>query len=231
MNNLLAYTPEPFENMEFEDVEYDVLADEDEMENEIKRAAKTIRFSPPRSRSVQRRPRRRIPSLNARPIRPFRPTSPPRRRIPVSIPFVPLHSRVLTARQEGSERIRWAQDSLNRLLGLYLPVNGIMDRETRSALRTFQRRYGLPVTGFIGPDTEEMLIRTAGDSMSEEDLFLGKMVRRASRAASRAAKSAGRAARKTAKSAYKAGKKGAQYAGKHAGKVGSYALPPGAGAP
>ena len=211
MKNLMTYTPEPFENLEIMDAEYNVLASEGEMEDEVHRVGGMRRPHSGRGMSRHR------PSLKGRSVRPRVHLRP---RVPVAIPFAPL----------GSEHVRWVQETLNRALGLRLMVDGIMSRETRSALRTFQRRYGLPVTGFIGPDTEEMLIRTAGGSMSEEDLFLGKMVRRASRAASRAAKSASRAVRKTAKSAYKAGKKGAQYAGKHAGKVGSYALPPGAGA-
>ncbi|HXH01993.1 MAG TPA: peptidoglycan-binding protein [Candidatus Competibacteraceae bacterium] len=60
---------------------------------------------------------------------------------------------------EGSEYIRWVQESLNRILGLRLPVDGITGPETRSAIRSFQQREGLPVDGIVGPDTQEALLR------------------------------------------------------------------------
>lgn len=60
--------------------------------------------------------------------------------------------------EAGSERVRWLQDSLNRIMGLRLMVTGIMGPETRSAIRSFQKQKGLPVTGFVGPDTEKALL-------------------------------------------------------------------------
>lgn len=54
--------------------------------------------------------------------------------------------------------IRWVQQSLNRILGLGLVVNGLMGRQTRRAIRSFQRRQGLPVTGSVEPGTERALI-------------------------------------------------------------------------
>ncbi|MBS3955475.1 MAG: N-acetylmuramoyl-L-alanine amidase [Methylomicrobium sp.] len=57
----------------------------------------------------------------------------------------------------GSERVRWVQDCLNQVMGLQLPVNGIMSVETRSALRSFQQRQGLGESGILGPDTEQAL--------------------------------------------------------------------------
>ena len=62
--------------------------------------------------------------------------------------------------EPGSEYIRWVQDCLNRALGLQLPVDGIMSRETRSAVRSFQERQGLPITGLVGPETEAALKST-----------------------------------------------------------------------
>jgi hypothetical protein len=59
---------------------------------------------------------------------------------------------------QGAEYIRWVQASLNRVLALRLPVNGILGPETRSAVRRFQERERLPVTGIVGPDTERALI-------------------------------------------------------------------------
>lgn len=59
--------------------------------------------------------------------------------------------------QHGSEYVRWIQSSLNRIVGLNLPVNGIMDAATRSALRRFQEQQGLPVDGIAGPETRQAL--------------------------------------------------------------------------
>ncbi len=67
--------------------------------------------------------------------------------------------------EPGSEYIRWVQDCLNRALGLQLPVDGIMSRETRSAVRSFQERQGLPITGLVGPETEAVLKSTCAGSL------------------------------------------------------------------
>jgi peptidoglycan hydrolase-like protein with peptidoglycan-binding domain len=58
---------------------------------------------------------------------------------------------------ESSEHVRWLQSSLNQVLSLQLPVNGIVGPETRSAVRSFQERNGLPADGFAGPDTVQAL--------------------------------------------------------------------------
>ena len=68
--------------------------------------------------------------------------------------------------EPGSEYIRWVQDCLNRALGLQLPVDGIMSRETRSAVRSFQERQGLPITGLVGPETEAALKSTCAGTSS-----------------------------------------------------------------
>jgi N-acetyl-anhydromuramyl-L-alanine amidase AmpD len=57
-----------------------------------------------------------------------------------------------------SEYMRWVQSALNDVLGLRLPVNGAADPATRSAIRSFQQRNGLPADGVVGPDTERALI-------------------------------------------------------------------------
>ena len=57
----------------------------------------------------------------------------------------------------GSEHVRWAQSALNHVLGLRLPVQGVMDAATRSAIRSFQQRKGLPADGVLGPETERAL--------------------------------------------------------------------------
>lgn len=63
---------------------------------------------------------------------------------------------------EGSEHVRWVQSSLNQILGLRLPLDGVMGPEVRSAVRSFQQREGLPVDGIVGPDTERALIAARG---------------------------------------------------------------------
>lgn len=63
--------------------------------------------------------------------------------------------------QEGSEYVRWVQNSLNRILGINLPLDGIMSAETRSAIRSFQEKQGLPVDGIVGPPTEKALIEAS----------------------------------------------------------------------
>jgi putative peptidoglycan binding protein len=66
----------------------------------------------------------------------------------------------------GSEYVRWVQFTLNRALGARLPIDGVMRPGTRAALRAFQRRQGLPGSGFIGPDTRSALlsVRELGSS-------------------------------------------------------------------
>jgi outer membrane protein OmpA-like peptidoglycan-associated protein len=54
--------------------------------------------------------------------------------------------------------IRWVQQSLNKVLGLRLVVNGQMETQTRSAVRSFQQKRGLTVDGDVGPKTEAALV-------------------------------------------------------------------------
>jgi hypothetical protein len=58
---------------------------------------------------------------------------------------------------KGAERVRWIQSSLNGALGLTLPVTGVLNAATRSAVRSFQQKQGLPVDGIVGPPTEQAL--------------------------------------------------------------------------
>jgi hypothetical protein len=58
--------------------------------------------------------------------------------------------------------MRWVQSALNDVLGLRLPLHGIADSATRSAIRSFQRREGLRVDSLVGPDTERALIAARG---------------------------------------------------------------------
>ena len=75
----------------------------------------------------------------------------------------------------GSEHVRWVQHSLNRILGLRLPLDGIMGPEIRSAIRSFQKREKLPVTGIVGPDTERALMAaTASTPASRSSKDVGQ---------------------------------------------------------
>lgn len=58
----------------------------------------------------------------------------------------------------GTEFVRWVQHALNQLLNVRLRVDGMMNRATREAVRSFQRQRGLPVDGIVGPETERALI-------------------------------------------------------------------------
>lgn len=58
---------------------------------------------------------------------------------------------------EGTEYTRWVQSALNQVLGLSLPVDGVMSDQSRDAVRRFQRDRGLPEDGIVGPDTERAL--------------------------------------------------------------------------
>jgi len=54
------------------------------------------------------------------------------------------------------------QDCLNRIFGLQLPIDGILDAAARSALRRLQQQEGLPATGIVNPGTERALQRRCG---------------------------------------------------------------------
>jgi hypothetical protein len=55
------------------------------------------------------------------------------------------------------EYLRWVQRTLNEVMALRLPLNGVDGPATRSAVRGFQAQYGLPVSGIVGTDTEDAL--------------------------------------------------------------------------
>ena len=46
------------------------------------------------------------------------------------------------------------------------PIDGVMSAAVRDAIRDFQRKNRLPVSGYIGPDTEAALRRVGGGSES-----------------------------------------------------------------
>jgi len=60
---------------------------------------------------------------------------------------------------QGSEFLRWVQATLNQVLNLRLPVDGLAGPETRRAIRSFQQRAGLPADGIVGPETRQALVK------------------------------------------------------------------------
>ncbi|WP_417912190.1 peptidoglycan-binding domain-containing protein [Candidatus Electronema sp. TJ] len=192
MKNLLAYAPDPFDNLEAE------FGEMEESESG-RRSRRSLRKGIRRPPSYLRKPR---PHWQRRDYAPRLPT------IPLWLP----DAAAADDDDNGDDCIRWVQDCLNRVMELQLPLDGFANRETKSALREFQRRYGLPVSGVVEVETEaELIVQSIGSLMeAEEDLFLGKAVRGISRAASRAAKTVSRAARDVSKVAAQ----GVKFAGK-----------------
>ena len=60
--------------------------------------------------------------------------------------------------RRGPRYVRWIQQSLNRIIGAGLAVDGILGRRTRRAIRRFQRLHGLTVDGIVGRRTQAALI-------------------------------------------------------------------------
>ena len=58
--------------------------------------------------------------------------------------------------------IKLVQQSLNRILGLRLAVDGIMGPQTRGAIKSFQQKQGLVADGIVGPKTEAALKAALG---------------------------------------------------------------------
>jgi murein DD-endopeptidase MepM/ murein hydrolase activator NlpD len=61
--------------------------------------------------------------------------------------------------RQSSEYSIWVQQSLNKVAGLQLAVDGVIGPKTRSAIRSFQQRQGLQADGIVGPKTELALVR------------------------------------------------------------------------
>jgi peptidoglycan hydrolase-like protein with peptidoglycan-binding domain len=69
-------------------------------------------------------------------------------------------SALPTALRKKKSYTKWIQSSLNKILRLNLKIDGMMDSKTRSAIRSFQKKNGLPANGMIGPETESLLIQS-----------------------------------------------------------------------
>jgi Putative peptidoglycan binding domain len=154
-------------NDEFDSINNGPLLEDELLDNEEIR-----RFRP----NISRRPIRSRPrfasSLNRR--RPLRARFPRRTRPrPPRLPWmgrpgfrrriVAGHPAPCNCPTPGTEYARWVQTSLNQVMGLNLAVNGVMNAETRSALRQFQQQRGLPVDGIAGPETKTALMAARGE--------------------------------------------------------------------
>src|ERR1700741_3368964 len=53
--------------------------------------------------------------------------------------------------------IKWVQESINRVSGTTLPVDGSVTPQTQEAIREFQKAHGLVADGIAGPLTERKL--------------------------------------------------------------------------
>ncbi|MDX6692705.1 MAG: zinc D-Ala-D-Ala carboxypeptidase, partial [Blastocatellia bacterium] len=55
--------------------------------------------------------------------------------------------------EKEKEKVKFIQDSLNKIMGLNLGVDGIYGERTKQAIRDFQARFDLQVDGVVGPIT------------------------------------------------------------------------------
>lgn len=75
----------------------------------------------------------------------------------------------------GDPNVRWLQNALNHVLGIRLASDGIAGPATRSAVRSFQERYGLPVDGIAGPQTRARLAQLVGPSIAPTRIGRSKL--------------------------------------------------------
>jgi hypothetical protein len=118
-----------------------------------------------RSRPPTRAARVGPPALLFRPAAPMRMRRPIRQGTIILPPWSEWRSiGEPTSRNDRPEspveHVRRVQIWLNRALGLRLRVTGTMDAATRSAVRSFQKKYGLLVDGVVDRSTESVLRAT-----------------------------------------------------------------------
>lgn len=148
-----------FETLAFElDPEYQ--AEEFELENERGRRPLGRSSGQRQQPASQRNSRSTGYRSSAKKPRP-RPRAPQKPWEIIRQPYGLVSNTYPAQNSFDSERVRWIQDSLNRTLGLQLPVDGIMGAEVRSAIRSFQKQENLPVNGIVGPDTEQALMKAS----------------------------------------------------------------------
>ena len=68
--------------------------------------------------------------------------------------------RRLLRRGGGPQWIVWTQQCLRQVIGSSVPQSGVLGKATRRAIRLFQKRERLPVTGLFD-DATEAALRTA----------------------------------------------------------------------
>jgi len=156
MTKLLSFSPEPFDS----ELEFEALMnglgkqgesfEQEEYERGSLQHLKGGGGSSHSSASSRTRAWAKTGWKQKRPSR-FRPLP-----YPLAVPSSPLITQP-DSPDMGSDVVSWAQTCLNGYLGLTLPVDGVLDLNTRNAIRTFQERQGLPTTGRIGPKTEAAL--------------------------------------------------------------------------
>src|SRR5215471_12417563 len=165
MNGELNFEAMPFEVYETVAPEQGGFESEEEIGRRARSRSRVQRFAP---RVMPKRPE---PPPAFRPgTRKKPPVYPPRfPRFPPRWPWPPVGGYGVVPEPypaeplpAGSEYMRWVQSALNDVLGLRLPVNGVADSATRSAVRSFQQRERIPADGTVGPDTERALIAARG---------------------------------------------------------------------
>ena len=83
--------------------------------------------------------------------------------------FNPNEEVVVTATQSENKQI---QQRLKELGYYYGNIDGIIGSQSLSAIRNFQRDYGLTVDGIVGSNTLRALGLSGGGSYSSQDLYL-----------------------------------------------------------
>ena len=87
----------------------------------------------------------------------------PQPELEFGLPLVEFLAR--KADRHSPDYIRWVQQSLNRILGLQLAVDGDAREKTKNAIFSFQTQRGLPADGIIGAQTEAALIAALAGSL------------------------------------------------------------------
>src|SRR5262249_52844526 len=85
--------------------------------------------------------------------------------------------------RSSHEYIRWVQQSLNKVLGARLNVDGVGGPQTRSAIRIFQQRGGLKADGVAGAATERALVSAGaaqppGGASQPTPVVPGRLIKR-----------------------------------------------------
>jgi hypothetical protein len=172
MDKLMRFNPEPFgPELEFEGFDHDG-GPSSEFEEEYRRRRGYARTPAGRFARYGMSPRTSL-RQPPRPAAAFRHGQGPlsNRQSHHRRPYYPGYARrpwdsvsSIDVSGAGPSRfVQWIQSSLNTALRLRLPVDGIMSASVRGAIRVFQERNGLPVTGSVDAQTESVL-KQAGDS-------------------------------------------------------------------